>query len=96
MGKDSTTVRFKPTFRRNVLWNDFPMFVFLKVRDGATLILSKIGISQQPEDNQQDVPGESKYNGGSLCPQKEYKTKCTNRQYHLRLILFDGNDTRGL
>uniref|UniRef100_A0A8C3IBY4 Plexin B2 n=1 Tax=Chrysemys picta bellii TaxID=8478 RepID=A0A8C3IBY4_CHRPI len=51
-------VRFKPASCSHVLWNDFPMFMFLKVRDGATLILSKIGISQQPEDNQQDGPGE--------------------------------------
>ncbi|XP_012412033.2 plexin-B2 [Trichechus manatus latirostris] len=28
------------------------------VRDGATLILSKVGVSQQPEDSQQDLPGE--------------------------------------
>lgn len=42
------------------------VFVFSKVRDGATLILSKMGISQQPEDNQQDVPGESKYLVASL------------------------------
>lgn len=44
------------------------VFVFSKVRDGATLILSKMGISQQPEDNQQDVPGESKYLVASLPP----------------------------
>ncbi|XP_015424204.1 PREDICTED: plexin-B2 [Myotis davidii] len=30
----------------------------LAVRDGATLILSKVGVSQQPEDSQQDLPGE--------------------------------------
>lgn len=29
-----------------------------QVRDGATLILSKVGVSQQPEDSQQDLPGE--------------------------------------
>uniref|UniRef100_A0A452H9Y6 Uncharacterized protein n=1 Tax=Gopherus agassizii TaxID=38772 RepID=A0A452H9Y6_9SAUR len=51
-------VVFKPASNSHVLWDDFSIFVFLKVRDGATLILSKIGISQQPEDNQQDVPGE--------------------------------------
>lgn len=35
--------------------------MFLKVRDGATLILSKMGISQQPEDHQQDMPEERTY-----------------------------------
>lgn len=49
-------------------WNNIPVFVFSKVRDDATLILSKMGISQQPEDNQQDVPGESKYLVASLPP----------------------------
>lgn len=29
-----------------------------QVRDGATLLLSKVGVSQQPEDSQQDLPGE--------------------------------------
>ena len=29
-----------------------------QVRDGATLILSTVGVSQQPEDSQPDLPGE--------------------------------------
>lgn len=50
------------------LLKNISAFLFPKVRDGATLILSKMGISQQPEDNQQDVPGESKCLVASLPP----------------------------
>lgn len=61
----SVKKKVQPCF---ILLHNNPMFVSSKVRDGATLILSKMGISQQPEDSQQDVPGESKYSGASLLP----------------------------
>ncbi|KAM9171582.1 plexin-B2 [Pangshura tecta] len=46
------------TSQRDGRWKRMNTLMHYNVRDGATLILSKIGISQQPEDNQQDVPGE--------------------------------------
>nr|XP_006122669.1 plexin-B2 [Pelodiscus sinensis]XP_006122670.1 plexin-B2 [Pelodiscus sinensis]XP_006122671.1 plexin-B2 [Pelodiscus sinensis]XP_006122672.1 plexin-B2 [Pelodiscus sinensis]XP_006122674.1 plexin-B2 [Pelodiscus sinensis]XP_006122675.1 plexin-B2 [Pelodiscus sinensis]XP_014428880.1 plexin-B2 [Pelodiscus sinensis] len=46
------------TSQRDGRWKRINTLMHYNVRDGATLILSKIGISQQPEDNQQDVPGE--------------------------------------
>ncbi|KFV87190.1 Plexin-B2 [Struthio camelus australis] len=46
------------TSQRDGRWKRINTLMHYNVRDGATLILSKMGISQQPEDNQQDVPGE--------------------------------------
>uniref|UniRef100_A0A8C3I8U5 Plexin B2 n=1 Tax=Chrysemys picta bellii TaxID=8478 RepID=A0A8C3I8U5_CHRPI len=46
------------TSQRDGRWKRMNTLMHYNVRDGATLILSKIGISQQPEDNQQDGPGE--------------------------------------
>ncbi|XP_019399008.1 PREDICTED: plexin-B2 [Crocodylus porosus] len=46
------------TSQRDGRWKCINTLMHYNVRDGATLILSKMGISQQPEDNQQDVPGE--------------------------------------
>lgn len=97
--KFSIRLRFPATDYRNhrlqlkkevqqcmVLSNNISVFVFSKVRDGATLILSKMGISQQPEDNQQDVPGESKYLVVSLPPKM---TRSQNPQSDAAvLILF--------
>lgn len=34
------------------------MLMHYNIQDGATLILSKVGVSQQPEDPQQDLPWE--------------------------------------
>lgn len=39
-----------------------------QVRDGATLILSTVGVSQQPEDSQPDLPGEREYPRPCFCP----------------------------
>lgn len=63
------------------------MFVSSKVRDGATLILSKMGISQQPEDNQQDVPGESKYLRASLPP-KMFRSQTYTEMVTMILLVF--------
>uniref|UniRef100_A0A8C8RX58 Plexin B2 n=1 Tax=Pelusios castaneus TaxID=367368 RepID=A0A8C8RX58_9SAUR len=46
------------TCQRDGRWKRINTLMHYNVRDGATLILSKMGISQQPEDNQQDLPGE--------------------------------------
>uniref|UniRef100_A0A8B9C8W9 Plexin-B2 n=1 Tax=Anser brachyrhynchus TaxID=132585 RepID=A0A8B9C8W9_9AVES len=46
------------TSQKDGRWKRINTLMHYNVRDGATLILSKMGISQQPEDNQQDVPGE--------------------------------------
>ncbi|XP_074871427.1 plexin-B2 isoform X2 [Carettochelys insculpta] len=46
------------TSQRDGRWKRINTLMHYNVRDGAPLILSKMGISQQPEDNQQDVPGE--------------------------------------
>ncbi|XP_062439111.1 plexin-B2 isoform X2 [Rhea pennata] len=46
------------TSQRDGRWKRINTLMHYNVRDGATLILSKMGISQQPEDSQQDVPGE--------------------------------------
>uniref|UniRef100_A0A8C3S3G2 Plexin B2 n=1 Tax=Chelydra serpentina TaxID=8475 RepID=A0A8C3S3G2_CHESE len=46
------------TSQRDGRWKRMNTLMHYNVRDGATLILSKIGVSQQPEDNQQDIPGE--------------------------------------
>ncbi|XP_045434668.1 plexin-B2 isoform X1 [Pipistrellus kuhlii] len=46
------------TSQRDGRWKRVNTLMHYNVRDGATLILSKVGVSQQPEDNQQDLPGE--------------------------------------
>ncbi|XP_072452533.1 plexin-B2 isoform X3 [Notamacropus eugenii] len=46
------------TSQRDGRWKRINTLMHYNVRDGATLILSKMGISQQPEDSQQDLPGE--------------------------------------
>uniref|UniRef100_A0A803TSL6 Plexin B2 n=1 Tax=Anolis carolinensis TaxID=28377 RepID=A0A803TSL6_ANOCA len=45
------------TSQRDGRWKRINTLMHYNVRDGATLILSKMGISQQPEDHQ-DLPGE--------------------------------------
>lgn len=80
-------------FKKEVQWciillNNIPVFFFSKVRDGATLILSKMGISQQPEDNQQDVPGESKYLVASLPPKMTRSQNPHREGDNAVLILF--------
>ncbi|KAM6306906.1 LOW QUALITY PROTEIN: plexin-B2-like [Podargus strigoides] len=44
------------TSQRDGRWKRINTLMHYNARDGATL--SKMGVSQQPEDNQQDVPGE--------------------------------------
>ncbi|XP_023381201.1 plexin-B2 [Pteropus vampyrus] len=46
------------TSQREGRWKRINTLMHYNVRDGATLILSKVGVSQQPEDSQQDLPGE--------------------------------------
>ncbi|XP_006888079.1 PREDICTED: plexin-B2 [Elephantulus edwardii] len=46
------------TSQRDGRWKRINTLMHYNVRDGATLILSKVGVSQQPEDSQQDLPGE--------------------------------------
>ncbi|XP_061496174.1 plexin-B2 isoform X2 [Rhineura floridana] len=46
------------TSQRDGRWRRINTLMHYNVRDGATLILSKMGVSQQPEDHQQDMPGE--------------------------------------
>ncbi|PNI20177.1 PLXNB2 isoform 6, partial [Pan troglodytes] len=46
------------TSQREGRWKRVNTLMHYNVRDGATLILSKVGVSQQPEDSQQDLPGE--------------------------------------
>ncbi|XP_070267445.1 plexin-B2 [Myotis yumanensis] len=46
------------TSQRDGRWKRVNTLMHYNVRDGATLILSKVGVSQQPEDSQQDLPGE--------------------------------------
>ncbi|XP_028934545.1 plexin-B2 [Ornithorhynchus anatinus] len=46
------------TSLRDGRWRRINTLMHYNVRDGATLLLSKVGVSQQPEDNQQDAPGE--------------------------------------
>ncbi|KAG8142822.1 hypothetical protein E2320_006012, partial [Naja naja] len=46
------------TSQREGRWKRINTLMHYNVRDGATLILSKMGISQQPEDHQQDMPEE--------------------------------------
>lgn len=46
------------TSQREGRWRRINTLMHYNVRDGATLILSKVGVSQQPEDSQQDLPGE--------------------------------------
>uniref|UniRef100_A0A8C2P4Y2 Plexin B2 n=1 Tax=Capra hircus TaxID=9925 RepID=A0A8C2P4Y2_CAPHI len=46
------------TSQREGRWRRVNTLMHYNVRDGATLILSKVGVSQQPEDSQQDLPGE--------------------------------------
>ncbi|XP_032076613.1 plexin-B2 isoform X1 [Thamnophis elegans] len=46
------------TSQREGRWRRINTLMHYNVRDGATLILSKMGISQQPEDHQQDMPEE--------------------------------------
>nr|XP_020652892.1 plexin-B2 [Pogona vitticeps]XP_020652893.1 plexin-B2 [Pogona vitticeps] len=46
------------TSQRECRWKRINTLMHYNVRDGATLILSKMGVSQQPEDHQQDMPGE--------------------------------------
>ncbi|XP_023365097.1 plexin-B2 isoform X3 [Otolemur garnettii] len=46
------------TSQRDGRWRRINTLMHYNVRDGATLILSKVGVSQQPEDSQQDLPGE--------------------------------------
>ncbi|XP_058164981.1 plexin-B2 isoform X2 [Dasypus novemcinctus] len=46
------------TSQREGRWRRINTLMHYNVRDGATLLLSKVGVSQQPEDGQQDLPGE--------------------------------------
>uniref|UniRef100_A0A8C4MUK5 Plexin B2 n=1 Tax=Equus asinus asinus TaxID=83772 RepID=A0A8C4MUK5_EQUAS len=46
------------TSQREGRWKRINTLMHYNVRDGATLLLSKVGVSQQPEDSQQDLPGE--------------------------------------
>ncbi|XP_069483946.1 plexin-B2 [Ambystoma mexicanum] len=46
------------TSQRDGRWKRFNTLKHYNVRDGATLILSRMGISQQLEENHQDFPGE--------------------------------------
>ncbi|XP_077025366.1 plexin-B2 isoform X2 [Tamandua tetradactyla] len=46
------------TSQREGRWRRINTLMHYNVRDGATLLLSKVGVSQQPEDSQQDLPGE--------------------------------------
>ncbi|XP_034984269.2 plexin-B2 isoform X2 [Zootoca vivipara] len=46
------------TSQRDGRWKRINTLMHYNVRDGATLILSKMGVSQQPEDHQQDMPEE--------------------------------------
>uniref|UniRef100_A0ACB8FQ39 Plexin-B2 n=1 Tax=Sphaerodactylus townsendi TaxID=933632 RepID=A0ACB8FQ39_9SAUR len=46
------------TSQRDGRWKRINTLMHYNVRDGATLILSKMWISQQPEDHQQDMPEE--------------------------------------
>ncbi|KAG8517997.1 Plexin-B2 [Galemys pyrenaicus] len=46
------------TSQRDGRWKRINTLMHYNVRDGATLILSKVGVSQQQEDSQQDLPGE--------------------------------------
>lgn len=46
------------TSQREGRWKRINTLMHYNVRDGATLILSKVGVSQQPEDSQQDLPEE--------------------------------------
>ncbi|KAF7246729.1 Plexin-B2 [Varanus komodoensis] len=46
------------TSQKDGRWKRINTLMHYNVRDGATLILSKMGVSQQPEDHQQDMPEE--------------------------------------
>lgn len=46
------------TSQRDGRWKRINTLMHYNVRDGATLILSKMWINQQPEDHQQDMPEE--------------------------------------
>uniref|UniRef100_A0A8C0NIB0 Plexin B2 n=1 Tax=Canis lupus familiaris TaxID=9615 RepID=A0A8C0NIB0_CANLF len=46
------------TSQREGRWKRINTLMHYNVRDGATLILSTVGVSQQPEDSQPDLPGE--------------------------------------
>ncbi|KAM4676291.1 plexin-B2 isoform 1-T2 [Discoglossus pictus] len=46
------------TSQKDGRWKRVNTLMHYNVRDNATLILSKIGISQQQEENHQDIPGE--------------------------------------